>query len=284
MSFPDWRRIITLRRLVLVGTLCAQPSAGAGQEVPAAAEPARIRLVAAADTVDTVISEVIVRKAYARLGYQTEIVRYPAERALQLADSGRADGDVQRIAGLATHYPNLIQLQPPINYIEGSVFTAGKKITVAGWESLRPYRIGLIRGIKFAELNTAGMDRDIVGNYPALFTMLEKGRFDLVVSPRLNGSYQLLRLRIAGIAPLEPAIERFELYHYIHRQRAELAPGLEAVFRDMEAAGELRAIRRRVVAELLRRARAGLPICDEDYACFEPRPEREETSVRPAAK
>jgi ABC-type amino acid transport substrate-binding protein len=233
-------------------------------------EDSVIHLAVAANTVDTVISEVIVREAYERIGYRVEITRYPPERALKLADSGQADGDVQRIDGLSKHYPNLIQLQPAINYIEGSVFTAGKDISVDGWDSLRPHRIGLIRGIKFAELNTEGMDRHFVGNYPALFTMLNKGRFDLIVSPRLNGSYQLKRLQIEGIGPVEPAVARFDLYHYIHTSRADLAPKLEAVFREMQATGELESIRERVIAELLRRAAEGLPVCDDDYACFEP--------------
>lgn len=229
-----------------------------------------IRLAVAANTVDTVVSEVIVREAYERIGYRVEITKYPPERALKLADSGRADGDVQRIDGLSEHYPNLIQLQPAINYIEGSVFTAGKDISVDGWDSLRPYRIGLIRGIKFAELNTKGMDRHLVGNYPALFTMLDKGRFDLIVSPRLNGSYQLKRLHIEGIDLIEPPVARFDLYHYIHSSRADLGPKLEAVFQEMQATGELESIRERVIAELMRRAAEGLPVCDDDYACFEP--------------
>ena len=36
----------------------------------------------------------------------------------------------------------------------------------------------------------------------------------------------------------------------------------------MQETGELTAIRQRVIAELMRRAEKGLPICD-DYACFE---------------
>ncbi len=255
-----------LARAVLLGI-----SASVGQAWAAGGKDTNtIRLVVAANTADTVVSEVIVRKAYARLGYRVEIARYPAERALMLADKGQADGDVQRIDGLGRQYPNLIQLRPAINYIEGSAFTAGKPLTIHGWESLRPYRIGLIRGIKFAELNTVGMDRHLVGDYETLFKMLRKGRFELGVSTRLNGLYQLKRLNIAGISPIDPPLARFELYHYLHRSRAGLAPSLEAVFRSMQASGELSALRQAVIAELLRRAELGLTICDDDYACFDP--------------
>ena len=253
--------------LVMVLLLTAPVNAARG------AEPSQVettRLVAAANTADTVIAEVILRRAYGRLGHRVAIARYPAERALKLADGGHADGDVQRIDGLEKHYPNLLQLRPAINFIEGSAFTAGTDIAISGWDSLRPYRIGLIRGIKFAELNTAGMDRHFVGDYGALFRMLRGGRFELGVSPRLNGLYQLERLNIEGISVLEPPLARFDLYHYIHRSRAELAPRLEKVLRDMQASGELFRLRQTVIAELMRRARNGLPICDDDYACFEP--------------
>ncbi len=233
------------------------------------AEGATIRLVAAANTADTLVSEVILVKAYARLGYRLEIARYPAERALRLADAGRADGDVQRIAGLASRYPNLLQLQPAINYVEGSAFAADKAIRIEGWESLRPYRIGFIRGIKFAELNTMGMDRHAVGDYQALFRMLVKGRFDLGVSPRLNGLYQLKRLGVEGVTPMDPPLARFDLYHYLHRSHAQLAPKLEAIFREMQVSGELTAIREAIVNELLGRADQGLPTCGGDYTCFE---------------
>ena len=49
-----------------------------------------IHLAVAANTVDTVISEVIVREAYERIGYRVEITKYPPERALKLANSGQA--------------------------------------------------------------------------------------------------------------------------------------------------------------------------------------------------
>ena len=49
-----------------------------------------------------------------------------------------------------------------------------------------------------------------------------------------------------------------------------LAPGLERVLRDMPASGELTSLRQTVIAELMRRVQQGLPICEDDYACFEP--------------
>lgn len=146
------------------------------------AEP--LVLVTPVNTVDTVISEVIVREAYRRIGTDIVIKKYPAERALHLANQGEVAGEIQRIDGIAANYPNLIQVYPPINYIEGVVFSKSVAFEIDGWESLRPYRIGIIRGIKFAERNTVGMNVLQASVYSALFKMLDRKRFDIIVSPR----------------------------------------------------------------------------------------------------
>ncbi len=55
----------------------------------------------AANTIDTVVSEVIIKKAYSILGHQITITRLPPKRALERANSGEYDGDVQRIFSVA---------------------------------------------------------------------------------------------------------------------------------------------------------------------------------------
>jgi polar amino acid transport system substrate-binding protein len=229
----------------------------------------RIVLVTPPNTVDTVISEVITRRAYGRLGIAVEIRKYPGERALRLANSGRVDGEVQRIDGITATYRNLVQVRPAINFIEGAVFSHGKTFMVAGWQSLRPYRIGYIRGIKFAEQNTRDMDSHGTGDYTRLFQMLRTKRFDIIVSPRLNGLYQMLKLGVEDVVELKPAIMRFDLFHYLNKKHAALAPKIGAVFTEMKKGGELASIRAHVISVLMERAARKLPVCDDDYACFD---------------
>jgi polar amino acid transport system substrate-binding protein len=235
---------------------------------PAGAQE-RLVLVTPVNTVDTVISEVITREAYRRIGIDVEIKKYPGERALRIADSGKADGEVQRIDGIAAQYPNLIQVHPAINYIEGTAFTRTKTFAINGWESLRPYRLGYIRGIKFAERNTRNMNSSSVSDYRNLFKMLSNDRFEVVVSPRLNGLFQMRQLDIRDVRELKPAIMRFDLFHYLHNKHAKLVPKISAVFSEMAASGELAAIRKHVIEVLLERSLQKLPVCDKDYACFE---------------
>ncbi len=228
-----------------------------------------LTLVAAANTVDTLTSEVIVREAYTRLGIDVVIKKFPGERALKLANGGKVAGDVQRIDKLSAKYPNLVQIKPAINYIEAAVFVTDPSLSARTWADLKPYRIGIIRGIKFAEGGTKGMDRYLASNYAGLFKMLHKKRVDMAVSPSLNGRYQMKTLGIEGISELRPAVARFDLFHYVHQKNAALAPRLSAVFSNMQQAGQLRAIRDHVISKLLEPASDAKAACLRDYACLE---------------
>ena len=251
--------------------LCLFLATAAHAQQPAT-DDAVVRLVTAAGSVDTVISEVILREAYGQLGYRLEVTRYPAERAIRLSDKGDFDGEVQRIDGISESYRNLVQVYPAINYIEGGVFTARDDLRIESWDDMRPYRCGIIRGIKFAELRTAGMDRYVVGGYNRLFKMLTHERFDLAVSPLLSGAYNLKHGGFDSIKPAGPALERFDLYHYLHRSRSDLIPKISAELARMQESGELVVIRDKVIVEIMRRAENGLALCDGELECF-PLPE-----------
>lgn len=173
----------------------------------------------------------ILTEAYRRIGIEITIKRFPAERAIQLANKGDLDGDLQRIDGIDKKYPNLIQIQPALNFFEASAFSATHDFTVDGWESLRGYRIGIIRGMKFAETNTQGMDPVVVDSYASLLKMLENGRLDVGVLPRLNGQFQAIKWATSKVRDLEPPLLNIKLYHYIHRKNADLAPAFLRHFR-----------------------------------------------------
>ena len=57
----------------------------------------------------------IVRRAYQELGIQIKYKTYPAERALKLSNNGTADGELVRIKGIESKYPNLIRI--PISHV-----------------------------------------------------------------------------------------------------------------------------------------------------------------------
>ena len=226
-------------------------------------------LVTPLNSVDTIISEVILRTAYKRIGVDIDIQKLPAERALRMADAGKVTGEVQRIFGINKTYTNLVRIDPSINYIEASVFAREQGLSINGKNSLRGHRVCIIRGIKFAERLTEGMDVLRTKDYTMLFKMLVSGRCELALSPKFNGLYNMKLNGISEVYPLSPALERFDLYHYIHVSQKDLIPKIKTVLKDMHKKGELGRIREQVMQTVYDRAAQGLEPCDDDYACFE---------------
>jgi ABC-type amino acid transport substrate-binding protein len=258
-TFTYTKNLITLLLAVILLSVSAMPAFCAD----------RLVLVTPMNTVDTVVGEVIIREAYRRLGIEVQIKKYPAERAIRLANYGEVDGEVQRIDGIAKKYKHLIQIWPPVNFLEAAVFSKSVAFDVLGWESLRPYRIGFIRGIKFAERYTADMNAHAVSGYPALFRMLGKGRFDIVLSPGINGRFHMKQAGVKDVHELKPAVMHFDLFHYLHRKNANLVSRISAVLDEMKQSGELQELRQHVFSVLMTLAKDKLPICDQDYKCFE---------------
>lgn len=216
---------------------------------------------------DTAVSEAVLRQAYSRLDTQLTIKKYPAERSLRLANRGLVDGEIQRIGAIAGEYENLIQVRPAINVVEAVAFTRSVTFLPQGWESLRPYRIGLIRGIKFAEMNTIGMNRYLVSRYQSLFKMLNQGRIDVAVAPRINGLVSIRKHNQSAITALKPALMNFKLFHYLHRKHRAWVPRIESVIRAMHRSGELAAIRQQVHELLLEKSISKSEPCQKNAQC-----------------
>jgi polar amino acid transport system substrate-binding protein len=198
----------------------------------------------------TVISKKVVDEMYRRMGIEISAAYYPGKRALIFANEGKTDGELQRIAGMDQKFPNLLMIPVPVNILEGMVFTKETEFTVNGWESLRPYRIGIRRGIIFSDKGCAGMNTTVVNTNEQLFEILDQGLVDIIVITRLNGLDVAGRLKIPGIRALEPPIETYPLYHYLHVKNKHLAPKLTSVLQAMEKEGVIRHIRKQFMDEL----------------------------------
>ena len=93
----------------------------------------------------------VVREAYKQIGYEIDMKWLPGATALERSNSGEVDAELQRIDGISRKFPNLIQVPIPINFLQGSVFATNVSFPVTGWYSLKPYRIGIVKGIIFAK-------------------------------------------------------------------------------------------------------------------------------------
>ena len=206
------------------------------------------------NTPDQAIGAVIVKAAYEKLGIPVKFAISPGKRALAESSQGRADGEVHRIFEIGDEYPTLLRVPTPINYIEPSVFSKTHDFKVTDCAALQGYRIGIVRGVKHSELCTRGMEKVFAGdNLNSVMRMLHAGRVDLLITARINGLMMAKELGLNAIKPLSPPLSRFWVYHYLHERHKDLVPTIDAVFKSMQERGELEALRKQAVQQLLQK-------------------------------
>ena len=83
-----------------------------------------------------------------------------------------------------------------------------------------------------------------------MFIMLDKGRVELVLYERWQG---LQRARDTGVKVTvhEPPLASVDMYMYVHKDHAHLAPKMASTLRDMKADGSYQAIVDRTLTPLL---------------------------------
>lgn len=190
-------------------------------------------------------------KAYTRMGYELKFVDLPAERSLMKSNTGSLDGEVNRIKGIETKYGNLIMVPVAVNFFEGVVFTKRHDFRVNGWASLRPFTIAIRIGTKFAEYRTAEMNVTKFSTYEKIFLLLYNDRYDICVSSRMTGLYQIKKQNLIGIKTLEPPLETINLYHYVHLKHKALIPMISKELQRMDQEGILHKERALFVSKLL---------------------------------
>ncbi|OOZ38100.1 hypothetical protein BOW53_16550 [Solemya pervernicosa gill symbiont] len=201
-------------------------------------------------SVNTDISLQVLEEAYQKLGITVEYRPLPGERALRTADTGRVDGEVFRIANVEKRYTNLIPVPTAINVLQGIAFSKVEQIPISGWESLKRYHLGIQIGIKFAERGTEGMQRTLVETNEQLFKMLDAERVEVVIAAHANGLKTLSDIEIDSVHALKPAIQEYQLYHYLHKRHASLVPKLDQVLQQMQQSGRISAIRKQALLKL----------------------------------
>jgi polar amino acid transport system substrate-binding protein len=206
----------------------------------------------AIEDIPSEISAKVLKQAYKRINVRINFVELPAERSLIKSNNGTLDGELHRIKGVNKRYTNLIMIPIPINFAEAVVFTKTHSFPVKGWESLKPYSIAIRLGIKFAEYGTEGMK---VAKFPTdekLFMLLSNDRYDVCVSTRIIGIYQIQKQNLSGIKALEPPLETYQLYHYLHKKQKKIIPKISAALSEMEREGIILYERKQFIKKLLK--------------------------------
>ncbi|WP_171013752.1 transporter substrate-binding domain-containing protein [Chitinivorax sp. B] len=201
----------------------------------------------------TTVATRILTEAYAELGITLNVIKMPGERSLVSANVGSTDGELYRKLGMEQQYANLRIIPVMLMRYEIVAFCKCTPFQLNGWESLRPYRLGFVKGIKIVEANTVGMKIEPVPTLSQAFDKLELGRSDLVLVNRLSGVAMQQQKGMTDITQLMPALASFPVFHYVHKKHEALIPQLTEVMRRLEKNGVIERINHEVFSELERR-------------------------------
>ena len=229
----------------LLALSCIALGLAAALAGPAAAAPQRLTFANLENSAFNDAAAEILREAYRKLDIAVAVEVLPPERALRRSNSGAIDGEVVRAEGIEQTYKNLVRV--PVSYMRYELHAFGRDAgtVIDGWQSLTPYKLVFQRGFKEAEAMTDGMNRHLVASVDTAFRMVAAGRMDVVLAGRYPGEAAIERLKLDNVFLLQPSVQVYPLYHYLHRNHADLVPRLIDVMIRMQAEGEMDAIRQK---------------------------------------
>lgn len=170
--------------------------------------------------------------AYAELGMEIDLRLLPNKRSLEAVNSGLADGEGGRIAGMEKVYPNLVMVSEPLFSLKVLAYTKKLDIKIDGWNSLKPYRVGVLRGAKYAEYGTKGMGRVLLGSLSTqLFKALDADRVDVVV---IHESNNLALSGVKGVKALQPPLQEIIIFYYLNKKHKKLIPALNCAIKQVK--------------------------------------------------
>ncbi|MDM8535379.1 transporter substrate-binding domain-containing protein [Desulfobacterales bacterium HSG17] len=182
--------------------------------------------------------EEVLQKAYKHIGIEAKIKWLPGARALQMANNGEVDGAQLRVASIKKKYTNLIMIPIPVYETEIVVFTRNMDFPVKGWDSLKPYKMGVPGGYTAILDNVRDFNCWTV-NYVQIFKMLDTNRVDIGILDRFNGLITIKKLGIKDIKILNPPLSNIQFYNFLHKKHKDIVPEITAVLQDMRDKGKI---------------------------------------------
>lgn len=196
----------------------------------------------------------IMAEAFRRAGREVRIVTVDSsERALVNANTGVDDGVVPRIKGLDATYTNFVRVPEKVFDNDFVAMSIQSEFPTPNWESLAPYQVAYMIGWKIFDQHLAGKPNVTrVGKAEQLFGLMQQGRADAVLYERWQGLWQARHLGLA-VRIMEPPLARQEMFCYLNRKHADLAPRVAAALVEMKRDGSYQRIFDAVLTPLTRR-------------------------------
>ena len=197
--------------------------------------------IATADSVETRAIAVLAKEIYRRLGHDAEVVFLPAERSIREVNDGKLDAELARVTGVTNKFPNLVRVKEPIYTLSVSaIVRSNSNIKVDSWSGIGDRRVGYPRGYQILDIRTRNLNATKAKDPSTIIKMVQAGRMDIGLV--LTSDAATLARKFDGISVLEPPIEEFTLYHFVHVKHRRMVPALEKVLIELNDSGRSKAI------------------------------------------
>ena len=205
------------------------------------AEPLRITTITNSQYVPVGVE--IITEAYRRIGLEIKIVAMPASAALEHANRGLSDAELFRIDNINLKYKNLIKIPVVVNSLEGNAVVKDKNIKISQWQDLSNYRFGIRKGVRYMEMATKDMNKEVVQDNKQLLKMLLADRVDIIILSRLNAIIHLREPEYKDFIIIEPSLTTLNLFHYVNKKNKHLVEPLTKALMELEEEGFIKKVR-----------------------------------------
>lgn len=210
--------------------------------------------------VEQEVGKLVVPEIYRRLGLHATILSYPANRAQELAKSGKTDGEIMRIWSYGLEHKNLLRVPTPYHELETMPFVmANSGIHITEQSQLKHYRVVRVRGVKHTINITNEIEHvHVVASTEKMFELLKSGKVDVALTNTLDGIAMLKRMSAQEpaykkIIPMKKPLATLPLYHYLHQKHSALLPLLDAQIYQMKISGQLQMLIKEAEQQVLAR-------------------------------
>lgn len=188
---------------------------------------------------NTGIYDQIILKIFNSLGLKIKINHLSSARSIENVDIGLDDAEYARIKGINEKFKNILPVNEKLIDFSFTAFSKDPHIRITGWDGLKKYNVGFIRGWKIYEINVKNTrSLHVVSSEVELFNMLLKDRVDIILYEKLRGYDFLSKNHIADVFALENPLSVRGMYLYVHKKHADLIPKIENALQEIKQDGE----------------------------------------------
>lgn len=210
----------------------------------------------------------VLMAAYDKMGIGLSFKSVSDNQSLQMANSGRVDGEVKRNASIDPRFANLLKVHVPLYEVEilSLSLHPSHHRTLEEFEHhsiCHPY------GMDYLANKISAFYRIPVNNFETCFLLVKSHQVDVTFLPRVEGAI-LNALHQTNMTLSDHVIERYPSFHYLHKKHAKILPKIEKILQVMHDAGDIQLIHREARKFMISQAkRQKTPFCfDHEDSCF----------------